>query len=80
MNHTSFIADKEKMRDFKILTKQEFLNFYSYLTEATQRTLLLWICLGQDQTSNNFFCKSFEERRRSQVCFLQWRLRHLESF
>ena len=34
MNHTSFIADKEKMRDFKILTKQEFLNFYSYLTEA----------------------------------------------
>ncbi len=34
MNHTSFIVDKEKMRDFKILTKQEFLNFYSYLTEA----------------------------------------------
>ncbi len=34
MNHTSFIADEEKMRDFKILTKQEFLNSYSYLTEA----------------------------------------------
>jgi hypothetical protein len=34
MRYTSFITDKEKMRDFKILTKQEFLRSYSYLTEA----------------------------------------------
>jgi len=34
MRYTSFITDKEKMRDFKILTKQEFLKSYSYLTEA----------------------------------------------
>ena len=34
MQHTSFITDKEKMRDFKILTKEEFLKSYSYLTEA----------------------------------------------
>ena len=29
----SFIADAEKMRDFFDLTKEEFLNSYSYLTE-----------------------------------------------
>ena len=29
----NFIDDKEKMRDFKVLTKKEFLNSYSYLTE-----------------------------------------------
>ena len=34
MKHTSFITDKEKMRDFKILTKKDFLKSYSYLTEA----------------------------------------------
>lgn len=39
----SFIDDKEKMRDFKELTKEEFLFSYSYLTEeeydATMRCL-----------------------------------------
>ena len=34
MEYTSFITDKEKMRDFKILTKEEFLKSYSYLTET----------------------------------------------
>ena len=34
MKNTSFITDKEKMRDFKILTKEKFLKSYSYLTEA----------------------------------------------
>ena len=29
----NFIDDKEKMRDFKILSKEEFLASYSYLTE-----------------------------------------------
>ena len=28
-----FIDDEEKMRDFKELTKEEFLQTYSYLTE-----------------------------------------------
>ena len=31
--YKSFIDDKEKMRDFYILSKQEFLQSYSYLTE-----------------------------------------------
>lgn len=31
--NTDFINDKEKMRDFKILSKEEFLESYSYLTE-----------------------------------------------
>lgn len=39
----SFVDDKEKMRDFKELTKEEFLFSYSYLTEeeydATMRCL-----------------------------------------
>ena len=34
MEYTSFITDKDKMRDFKMLTKQEFLKSYSYLTES----------------------------------------------
>jgi len=34
IEYKSFITDKEKMRDFEILTKEEFLNSYSYLTEA----------------------------------------------
>lgn len=29
-----FIDDKEKMKDFNILTKEEFLKSYSYLTEV----------------------------------------------
>lgn len=29
----SFISDKEKMRDFFRLTKKEFLESYSYLSE-----------------------------------------------
>jgi len=32
-SYKSFIDDKEKMRDFYILSKQEFLQSYSYLTE-----------------------------------------------
>ena len=33
IRYTDFIDDEEKMRDFKLLTKKEFLNSYSYLTE-----------------------------------------------
>mgnify|MGYP001624620752 CR=1 FL=1 len=31
--NNNFIDDEEKMRDFKLLTKTEFLNFYTYLSE-----------------------------------------------
>ena len=33
MEHNNFIDDKEKMKDFKKLTKDEFMKSYSYLTE-----------------------------------------------
>lgn len=40
----SFINDQEKMIDFFTITKEEFLNFYSYLTEeeyeATKQDVL----------------------------------------
>ena len=31
--YKDFTDDKEKMKDFKLLTKTEFLSSYSYLTE-----------------------------------------------
>ena len=31
--YKDFTDDKEKMEDFKLLTKAEFLSSYSYLTE-----------------------------------------------
>lgn len=33
INYKDFTDDKEKMRDFKLLSKTEFLSSYSYLTE-----------------------------------------------
>jgi hypothetical protein len=33
IKYTDFLDDKEKMRDFKKLSKEEFLQSYSYLTE-----------------------------------------------
>tara|TARA_R100000654_G_C2585322_1_gene112255 strand:- start:225 stop:371 length:147 start_codon:yes stop_codon:yes gene_type:complete len=33
MNYKDFTDDKEKMIDFKLLSKTEFLSSYSYLTE-----------------------------------------------
>tara|TARA_Y100000592_G_C5219311_1_gene198718 strand:+ start:309 stop:452 length:144 start_codon:yes stop_codon:yes gene_type:complete len=33
MNYKDFTDDKEKMIDFKTLSKTEFLSSYSYLTE-----------------------------------------------
>lgn len=32
--NSNFIDDEEKMRDFRTLSKEEFLKSYSYLTEA----------------------------------------------
>ena len=34
MKYTDFYLDGEKMRDFHFLTKEEFLEIYSYLTET----------------------------------------------
>ena len=33
IKNANFLDDIEKMQDFKILTKKEFLQSYSYLTE-----------------------------------------------
>jgi hypothetical protein len=33
LNYTDFTDDKEKMKDFFYLTKERFLESYSYLTE-----------------------------------------------
>ena len=33
LENTDFLDDEEKMADFKIQTKEEFLRSYSYLTE-----------------------------------------------
>ena len=33
MKYTHFLNDEEKMKDFLILSKEEFLKSYSYLTE-----------------------------------------------
>ena len=34
MKYTDFYLDAEKMQDFDVLSKQEFLDSYSYLTET----------------------------------------------
>jgi hypothetical protein len=46
IRYTDFIDDEEKMRDFKLLTKEEFLNSYSYLTEK-EYTLTVQALKGQ---------------------------------
>ena len=33
ISYTDFLDDKEKMKDFDLLTKDEFLESYSYITE-----------------------------------------------
>ena len=33
LSQSNFLDDDEKMADFEILTKEEFLTSYSYLTE-----------------------------------------------
>ena len=33
IKNANFLDDKEKMNDFRILTKKQFLQSYSYLTE-----------------------------------------------
>lgn len=45
----SFIDDKEKMEDFKNLTKEEFLFSYSYLTEKEYEATMLHCNLLQEK-------------------------------
>lgn len=41
--HANFIGDEEKMKDFKTLSKERFLQSYSYLTEEEyENTKQLW--------------------------------------
>jgi hypothetical protein len=43
METANFINDEEKMRDFILLSKEEFLMSYSYLTEKEyDNTMQLW--------------------------------------
>lgn len=47
----TFITDMDKMFDFKILTKEEFLASYSYLTEDEYDATLLYLnWLNQDDS------------------------------
>lgn len=53
----NFITDKEKMYDLLLLTKEEFLESYSYLTEKEYNNTLdmMWEQLGDipvDETGN----------------------------
>lgn len=49
----SFINDEEKMRDFKELTKEEFLESYSYLTEEEYDITAKEIAAKQDKQRND---------------------------
>jgi hypothetical protein len=37
LSQSNFLNDAEKMADFEILTKEEFLTSYSYLTDSSQK-------------------------------------------
>lgn len=45
--YRSFIDDKEKMVDFKYLSKEDFLNSYSYLDEIEYDLTLLDVIRGE---------------------------------
>ena len=55
MKYTDFTDDKEKMRDFSELTKEEFLESYSYLTEEEYE-------LTKKTVERNKMKASFERR------------------
>lgn len=53
--YTDFLKDEEKMRDFRILTKDEFLNSYSYLTEEEyDDTYRLYALAHLNMLTDNF--------------------------
>lgn len=51
--NADFLNDKEKMKDFTHLTKEEFLISYSYLTEDEY-----------NNTYNRYYAKCIKEIRR----------------
>lgn len=52
--NTPFVDDKEKMRDFYILSKREFLASYSYLTEEEYDATYKEIYEGYDLDLNDW--------------------------
>lgn len=61
---TSFIDDQEKMRDFADLSKEDFLNSYSYLNEDDYLATL-----KDMQTRINKLKKEIDyEKRKQEVC------------
>ena len=62
--YKDFLKDEEKMRDFRILSKDEFLNSYSYLTEEEyDDTYRLYSLAHLNMLTDNFItteCPSCE--------------------
>ena len=54
-NNWNFLKDEEKMADFRILTKAEFLNSYSYLSEEEyDNTFRLYALAHNNMLTDNF--------------------------
>ena len=51
LTHFCFLDDEEKMRDFTTITKEEFLNSYSYLSEAEYDITSLLLSLNKTDTN-----------------------------
>ena len=56
VKNANFIDDKEKMRDFKRISKAEFLNSYSYLTpEEYENTKKIYLERNKDYVDSDKF-------------------------
>ena len=55
INQSSFIDDEEKMIDFNTLTKEQFLNSYSYITEQEYDNTLKQLEVTQWVNQKNIF-------------------------
>ena len=58
INYKSFTDDKEKMKDFYILLKIEFLKSYSYLTELEYDLTQQEVSDDNDWTSKKY-CRRY---------------------
>ncbi len=58
INYKSFTDDKEKMKDFYILSKIEFLKSYSYLTELEYDLTQQEVSDDNDWTSKKY-CRRY---------------------
>lgn len=68
---TNFINDKEKMRDFKKLSKKEFLSSYSYLTEQEYDNTARIILDGLYSNICNIEIDLSLEEKQYLVCWLK---------